>query len=96
MIVRLTCCMFLFLTDYLPAVVILWRLYIKFELGIRRPTLAKSIFFRAVHRCPWSKTLWIDGLTILRRFMTTEELRDVFDLLSAKEIYVRQESPEEL
>lgn len=34
--------------------VILWRLYLSYEINItNNPSAAKRVFFRAIHACPW-------------------------------------------
>ena len=40
--------------DKLHNSVLLWRLYVAYEINIvRNPSAARRIFFRAIHACPW-------------------------------------------
>ncbi|OVA16559.1 RNA-processing protein [Macleaya cordata] len=58
--------------------VILWRCYIAYEIDIAcNPSAAKRIFFRAIHACPWSKRLWLDGFLKLNSILTAKELSDL-------------------
>lgn len=70
--------------------VILWRCYIAYEISIaRNPSAAKRVFFRAIHACPWSKRLWLDGFTRLTSVLTAKELSDLQEVMRDKEINLR-------
>ncbi|KAH6755057.1 hypothetical protein C2S51_038938 [Perilla frutescens var. frutescens] len=48
--------------DKLHNSVILWRCFIEYERSVAcNISGAKRVFFRAIHACPWSKRLWLDG-----------------------------------
>nr|XP_054758466.1 nuclear exosome regulator NRDE2-like [Lytechinus pictus] len=64
--------------------VLLWRLYILFEVQNGDPKRGKAIFYRALQHCPWAKILYLDAV---RYF--PEELQEVIDLLMEKELRVR-------
>ncbi|XP_071491532.1 nuclear exosome regulator NRDE2-like [Diadema antillarum] len=64
--------------------VLLWRLYLHFEVQQGDKQRGKSIFYRAVQHCPWSKSLYMDAV---RNF--PEELQAILDLLLEKEIRLR-------
>ena len=48
---------------------LLWRWYLNFEAMDNGPLTsrgnAKKVFYRAIARCPWSKSLWMDGFALL-------------------------------
>ncbi|XP_076894745.1 uncharacterized protein LOC143547132 [Bidens hawaiensis] len=70
--------------------VLLWRLYIDYEIHVVGDlSAARRIYFRAIHTCPWSKKLWLDGFTKLSSVLTTKELSDLLEVMRDKEINVR-------
>ncbi|CAK7327938.1 unnamed protein product [Dovyalis caffra] len=70
--------------------VILWRLYVAYEVDIAcNPSAAKRAFFRAIHACPWSKKLWLDGFLKLNSILTVKELSDLQDVMRDKELNLR-------
>ena len=36
----------------------MWRMYLRFEAARGRPEIARRIFLRAIHACPWAK-VWM-------------------------------------
>ncbi|KAI3925450.1 hypothetical protein MKW92_048664 [Papaver armeniacum] len=76
--------------DKLEHSVILWRCYIAYELDVVcNPSAAKRVFFRAIHACPWSKKLWLDGFLKLNSILTLKELSDLQEVMRDKEIHLR-------
>ncbi|KAK9028148.1 hypothetical protein V6N11_067960 [Hibiscus sabdariffa] len=70
--------------------VVLWRLYIAYEINfVHNPSAAKRIFFRAIHACPWSKKLWLDGFVGLNSVLTAKELSDLQEVMREKELNLR-------
>ncbi|KAI7730655.1 hypothetical protein M8C21_001008 [Ambrosia artemisiifolia] len=70
--------------------VLLWRLYIDYEIHVTCDlSAARRIYFRAIHTCPWSKKLWLDGFTKLNSVLTAKELSDLLEVMRDKEINVR-------
>ncbi|KAJ9542452.1 hypothetical protein OSB04_028958 [Centaurea solstitialis] len=70
--------------------VLLWRLYISYEIHVVSDlSAARRIYFRAIHTCPWSKRLWIDGFTKLSSVLTAKELSDLLEVMRDKELNVR-------
>ncbi|XP_038687857.1 nuclear exosome regulator NRDE2 isoform X2 [Tripterygium wilfordii] len=70
--------------------VLLWRCYIAYEINIMcNPAAARRIFFRAIHACPWSKTLWLDGFLKLNSVLTAKELSDLQEVMRDKELNLR-------
>ncbi|KAK8952254.1 hypothetical protein KSP39_PZI004633 [Platanthera zijinensis] len=70
--------------------VLLWRCYLAYEVEIaRNPSAARRIFFRAIHACPWSKRLWLDGFEKLSSVLTAKELSDLQEVMRDKEIRLR-------
>ncbi|EOY21548.1 UPF0614 protein C14orf102, putative isoform 2 [Theobroma cacao] len=76
--------------DQLHNSVILWRWYISYEINIvRNPSAARRTFFRAIHACPWSKKLWLDGFLKLNSILTAKELSDLQEVMREKELNMR-------
>ncbi|CAI0400206.1 unnamed protein product [Linum tenue] len=70
--------------------VILWRMYISYEVNIAcNFSAARRIFFRAIHACPWSKKLWLDGFQKLKSILTVKELSDLQEVMRDKELNLR-------
>ncbi|XVF53734.1 hypothetical protein PTKIN_Ptkin05aG0122600 [Pterospermum kingtungense] len=76
--------------DKLHNSVLLWRLYVSYEINVvRDPSAARRIFFRAIHACPWSKKLWLDGFLKLNSILTPKELSDLQEVMREKELNLR-------
>ncbi|XP_062093222.1 uncharacterized protein LOC133798764 isoform X2 [Humulus lupulus] len=76
--------------DTLRRSVLLWRSYIAYEVNITcDPSAARRIFFRAIHACPWSKKLWMDGFVKLNLILSTKELSDLQEVMRDKELNLR-------
>ncbi|KAI3796903.1 hypothetical protein L1987_39590 [Smallanthus sonchifolius] len=70
--------------------VLLWRLYMDYEIHVACDlSAARRIYFRAIHTCPWSKKLWLDGFTKLNSVLTAKELSDLLEVMRDKEVNVR-------
>ncbi|KAE8681526.1 UPF0614 [Hibiscus syriacus] len=64
--------------DKFHSSVVLWRLYVAYEINVvHNASSARRIFFRAIHACPWSKKLWLDGFLRLSSILTAKELSDL-------------------
>ncbi|KAI1772470.1 DUF1740-domain-containing protein [Hypoxylon cercidicola] len=73
----------------------LWVSYIRFcherkELRSK----AKSVFYRALQRCPWSKDVFMETFATLVRDMDSSELKSVYNTLSEKGLRVHVEMEE--
>lgn len=78
---------------------VLWRAYLAYELEALkqpsrpsdRPDAARRVFFRALHACPWAKTLWLDGFKRLTEAgaLTGKELGDLCETMREKEMRIR-------
>ncbi|CAA2938938.1 NRDE2 homolog isoform X1 [Olea europaea subsp. europaea] len=76
--------------DKLRISVILWRCYIEYEMNMAcNPSAARRVFFRAIHACPWSKKLWLDGFLKLNSILTVKELSDLQEVMRDKELNLR-------
>nr|XP_010917280.1 protein NRDE2 homolog isoform X1 [Elaeis guineensis] len=76
--------------DKLQKSVLLWRCYLSYEADIaHNPSAARRIFFRAIHACPWSKRLWLDGFQKLGSVLTAKELSDLQEVMRDKELHLR-------
>lgn len=70
--------------------VLIWRSYIAYECDIAcNPSAARRAFFRAIHACPWSKRLWLDGFIKLNSVLTAKELSDLQEVMRDKELNLR-------
>ncbi|XP_024385096.1 uncharacterized protein [Physcomitrium patens] len=70
--------------------VVLWRAYLAYECKINRNIeSARRIYFRAIHACPWSKKLWLDGFTMLSDVLTTKQLAEFQEIMKEKELRIR-------
>ncbi|KAL0908355.1 hypothetical protein M5K25_022845 [Dendrobium thyrsiflorum] len=76
--------------DKLQKSALLWRCYLAYETDIAcNPSAARRIFFRAIHACPWSKRLWLDGFQKLSSILSAKELSDLQEVMRDKEIHLR-------
>eukprot|EP00743_Colponemidia_sp_Colp-15_P010189 GILK01011197.1.p1 GENE.GILK01011197.1~~GILK01011197.1.p1 ORF type:complete len:168 (-),score=31.61 GILK01011197.1:154-657(-) len=68
--------------------VALWRLYLQFEVVLGSGDSAKRVFYRAINKCPFAKTLWLDAIRYrsLRNLIDEEEMNQVIELVTEKEI----------
>ncbi|KAG6498104.1 hypothetical protein ZIOFF_046013 [Zingiber officinale] len=70
--------------------VLLWRCYLEYEANIAHNlSAARRIFFRAIHACPWSKRLWLDGFQKLSNVLSAKELSDLQEVMRDKELNLR-------
>lgn len=76
--------------DKLQKSVLLWRCYLAYEAEIAcNASAARRVFFRAIHACPWSKRLWLDGFEKLSSILTLKELSDLQEVMRDKELHIR-------
>ncbi|XP_015689394.2 nuclear exosome regulator NRDE2 [Oryza brachyantha] len=76
--------------DKLQKSVLLWRCYLAYEAEIAcNASAARRVFFRAIHSCPWSKRLWLDGFEKLSSILTLKELSDLQEVMRDKELHIR-------
>lgn len=68
---------------------VLWRCYLRFERAFGTPDSLHRTFLRAVEACPWSKSLWIDGLELLNGYSSPKELSEYLNIIKDKELVVR-------
>ncbi|ETS84016.1 hypothetical protein PFICI_05892 [Pestalotiopsis fici W106-1] len=70
----------------------IWISYIRYCHGKRELRLkAKSVFYRAIQRCPWSKDVFMEAFVTLARDMDTSELKSVYSTLCDKGLRVHVE-----
>ncbi|MCO5592056.1 hypothetical protein L7F22_046050 [Adiantum nelumboides] len=70
--------------------VVLWRCYMAYELEVRGDfDAARRVYFRAIHACPWSKLLWLDGFKKMSSVLSAKELSDFQDIMREKELRLR-------
>ncbi|DBA00016.1 TPA: hypothetical protein N0F65_002019 [Lagenidium giganteum] len=66
-----------------------WRLYLRFEVAMGKIEAARKVFYRAIAHCPWSKALYLDGIRVLRPYLSSDECQELMGFLAAKELHVR-------
>ncbi|KAI8088685.1 NRDE-2, necessary for RNA interference-domain-containing protein [Halteromyces radiatus] len=71
------------------ASILLWKLYIEHELRLGNMDKAKTLLYRSVRACPWSKDLFLYGLQHFNRTMTNQDLLDWTSLMMEKDIRTR-------
>ncbi|XP_021564980.1 protein NRDE2 homolog [Carlito syrichta] len=69
---------------------LLWRMYLNFLVSLGNKERSKGVFYKALQSCPWAKVLYMDAVEYF-----PDELQEVLDLLTEKELRVRL-PPEEL
>jgi hypothetical protein len=69
---------------------IIWRLYLRYVGSRGTPDKIKSIFYKALEDCPWVRSLYLQGASLL-----PEELGNIQDLIVEKELRLHV-APEEL
>ncbi|TYZ60935.1 hypothetical protein PybrP1_004338 [[Pythium] brassicae (nom. inval.)] len=69
-----------------------WRLYVRFEEQLGKVESARRVFYRGLARCPWSKALYLDGIRVLRPYLSEDECRELVDFMGAKELHLREEA----
>ncbi|KAI8972712.1 NRDE-2, necessary for RNA interference-domain-containing protein [Pilobolus umbonatus] len=76
--------------------ILLWKLYIEFEMRQGNTERAKNLFYRSIRECPWSKELYLIGLRDFKGLMTEKELNELIVLMMEKEIRLRIPIEDEL
>ena len=76
---------------YLTSSPILWRSYIYYEYNCGHYYNAKHLFYSAINNCPYSKTLWLDCIRILRPVMKNEEIVNVIGYCQTKDILIHEQ-----
>ncbi|KAI7849022.1 NRDE-2, necessary for RNA interference-domain-containing protein [Circinella umbellata] len=69
--------------------ILLWKLFIEHEIKCGEMTKAKSLFYRAIRACPWSKEICLLGIRLLSRCLSEKELHEIISLMMEKEIRLR-------
>jgi len=69
--------------------VLIWRMYMAYEAACGNFDNCRRVFFRAIHACPWSKSVWCDGLQHLSRHLPGRQLKDLMDMMQTKDILIR-------
>lgn len=73
--------------------ILIWKMYLEFEISQKKIKFAKGILFRAIRACPWAKELWLFALKQLEAYLKNEEKADLINLMSIKEIRFRSTPP---
>ncbi|XP_066484420.1 nuclear exosome regulator NRDE2 isoform X2 [Tiliqua scincoides] len=63
---------------------LLWRLYMHFMVSLGNKEKSKGLFYRALQNCPWTKVLYMDAIGYF-----PDELQEILDLMTEKELRVR-------
>ncbi|RHZ61356.1 hypothetical protein Glove_348g24 [Diversispora epigaea] len=67
----------------------LWSLFIHFEINHGELYRAKTLYYRAIRECPWSKDLYMIAFRELKSQFKTEELDEIMNVILEKEIRIR-------
>merc|ERR1712130_173351 len=59
----------------------------KYNDGMER---ARKVYYRAVHQCPWSKQLWMDGMRWIGGLLGEERWKELLKLMVQKDIRIRE------
>ncbi|XP_075264337.1 uncharacterized protein LOC142356275 [Convolutriloba macropyga] len=68
---------------------VLWRIYLAHHLAAGQLDHAHRVFLRAIHECPSSKALWLDGFAGLRRHLNPRETGELLEICRDKEVFLR-------
>mmetsp|Transcript_37311 Transcript_37311/g.105267 ORF Transcript_37311/g.105267 Transcript_37311/m.105267 type:complete len:1342 (-) Transcript_37311:420-4445(-) len=68
---------------------VLWRIYLAHHLAAGQLEQAHRVFLRAIHECPSSKALWLDGFAGLRSHLSSREAGELLDICRDKEVFLR-------
>ncbi|XP_040497474.1 nuclear exosome regulator NRDE2 [Ursus maritimus] len=63
---------------------LLWRMYLNFLVSLGNKERSKGVFYKALQNCPWVKALYLDAVEHF-----PEEMQEVLDLMTEKELRVR-------
>lgn len=73
----------------------LWSWYIRFAYAEKQfRSGCKDLFYRALRECPWSKDIMMLAFTTLVRLMESDELKSVFEMMTAKGVRVHVDMDE--
>ncbi|KAG5519630.1 hypothetical protein PMAC_001785 [Pneumocystis sp. 'macacae'] len=67
---------------------IIWKLYIQFEIQYGTLDKGKAIFYRAIRDCPWSKNLMFFAFNDLRSRFNSEELTKLYNTMIEREFRI--------
>lgn len=59
----------------------------KYNSGMEK---ARKIYYRAIHQCPWSKQLWLDGIRWIGGLLDEEQWKGLLRLMIQKDIRIRE------
>ncbi|KAK1945217.1 Protein NRDE2 [Phytophthora citrophthora] len=68
-----------------------WGLYMRFEVALGKVDAAKKILYRGIAACAWSKELYMDGIRIMRAYLSEAECQELLTFMEAKELNLRVE-----
>jgi hypothetical protein len=63
---------------------LLWRLFMLFEVEQGRLDRAKAVFYRGIQQCPWAKVLYIDAVEHF-----PNDIEEIMSVMEEKELRVR-------
>ncbi|KAI8876533.1 DUF1740-domain-containing protein [Backusella circina FSU 941] len=74
--------------------ILLWKLYIEFEMKQKSYSKAQSLFYRSLRECPWSKELYLIGIQKFQ--LSKKEINELISLIMEKEIRLRVSPDDQL
>ncbi|KAG8449057.1 hypothetical protein GDO86_015928 [Hymenochirus boettgeri] len=63
---------------------LLWRMYLYFLISMGNKERSKGLFYKAIQSCPWAKGLYMDAIEYF-----PDQLQEIIDLMTEKELRVR-------
>ncbi|XP_054423132.1 nuclear exosome regulator NRDE2 [Pteronotus mesoamericanus] len=63
---------------------LLWRMYLNFLVSLGNKERSKGVFYKALQNCPWAKVLYMDAVEHF-----PDEMQEILDLMTEKELRVR-------
>ncbi|KAG1711196.1 hypothetical protein DVH05_014007 [Phytophthora capsici] len=68
-----------------------WGLYLRFEVALGKVDAAKKILYRGIAACAWSKEIYMDGIRVMRAYLSEAECQELLSFMEAKELNLRVE-----
>ncbi|KAG7387520.1 Protein nrde2 [Phytophthora pseudosyringae] len=66
-----------------------WGLYIRFEVALGKVDAAKKVLYRGIAASAWSKGLYLDGLRVMRPYLSEEDCQELLEFMEAKDLNLR-------
>lgn len=74
--------------------IVLWRYYLRFEVGQHDEAAALRVYYRAINQIPYSKALWLDAFRLFHSTLAERDVSRLLDLMVEKEARLRNDVEE--